>query len=161
MFDWGLLQSLTLRSCEGWENFLIQGSGLSCPTRLKSLEIRTTRNEEIGPERTIAAFLDSFQGLEELFISKHPPSDTLIIWNALEHHKTTLRAFVHHQRSSVGYEDTEDFEEYENQSDNLDLCLTVFGTERAEWSRDRTKHPFHGLDLTFLGLFCRPDLLLV
>jgi hypothetical protein len=117
--------------------------------------------KEIGLERTIAAFLESFQGLEQFFISEYHHSDIMVIWNALKHHKTTLRRFVHHQRGPPEDEDTADFEQFDNESDFSDLSLTFFEKEMIEWSKDRARHPFNELDLKFLGLCCSPDLLLV
>jgi hypothetical protein len=158
-FNWGLLRSLTLRFCEGWEDFLFYGSGLSCPATLKALKIQATINEEIDAERSISTFLGSFQGLEQLLLSNFSPSTTLDIWHALIHHKATLRTFVHHQRGLQEDLDSEDFRE--DDSDSPDLTLTLYTKEMMKWSEDRTTHPLSGLDLEFLSLCCEPKLLMV
>jgi hypothetical protein len=157
VFDWGLLRSLTLRFCDGWEDFLLRGIKLSCPSKLRSLELQSTLNEEIDAEGSIAEFLGSFQGLEQVAISHGSPSFTRDIWDALVHHKSTLRTFVHHQRGLHDDSDSEDFEEVD--TDSADLSLSE--RDVIEWSKDGAVHPLSGLDLEFLGLCCVPDVLMV
>ncbi|KAH7071147.1 hypothetical protein BKA63DRAFT_67729 [Paraphoma chrysanthemicola] len=161
-FAWGSLNSLTLRFCDGWENFLLCGSVSSCPIGIKSLKLQSTLGEEIDADVTIATFLGSFQGLEELFLSHGSPASTLVIWNALVHHQATLTTFVHHQRGlhdEGDLEDLEDFEDFEEyDSDSPDLSLPM--KEIMTWLKDKMKHPLSGLELEYLGLCCHPELLL-
>ncbi|PVH92987.1 hypothetical protein DM02DRAFT_619586, partial [Periconia macrospinosa] len=140
-FDFGSLRSLKVRFCFGWEEFLLCGSCLNRPIRLKCLEIQSTISQEVSVERSISEFLRSFHGLEQLAISTGSPAWILEIWRAALHHKSTLKAFTHHQRDINTDEDSPSFEE---ECDNPDLSLTL---------------PLTGLDLEFLGLCCDPELL--
>ncbi|KAF2193899.1 hypothetical protein K469DRAFT_782205 [Zopfia rhizophila CBS 207.26] len=95
-FDFGLLYSLKLRFCFGWERFLLRGSCLSRPTRLKLLEIQSTIHYEVQAEDSISEFLGSFHGLEQLAISTGSLAWTLDIWRVVLYYKSTLKAFAHH-----------------------------------------------------------------
>jgi hypothetical protein len=156
-FDFGSLRSLKLRFCLGWEDFLRHGSRLNRPTRLKSLEFQSTINYEVlSAEDSISDFLGTFDGLEQLAISTGSPAQTLDIWRAALHHKSTLRAFAHHQR---GMNEDEDSHYFEEECDLPDLSLSLFDEEIAEWTKDPSQHPFNELNLEFPGLCCVPVLL--
>ncbi|PVH92243.1 hypothetical protein DM02DRAFT_677626 [Periconia macrospinosa] len=62
-FDFSSLRSLKMRLCSGWEEFLLCGSRLNRPTRLKCLEIQPTLSNEVSAEGSISEFLRSFHGL--------------------------------------------------------------------------------------------------
>ncbi|PVH91917.1 hypothetical protein DM02DRAFT_635787 [Periconia macrospinosa] len=155
-FDFGSLRSLKLRFCFGWERFLLCGSRLNRPTRLKCLEIQSAISYEESVEESVSEFLRSFHGLEQLAISTGSPAWALDIWRAALHHKSTLKAFAHHQRNINLDEDSPYFEE---ECDNPDLSLTLVDKEMAEWTRIPSQQPLTGLDLEFLGLCCDPELL--
>ncbi|KAH7067917.1 hypothetical protein FB567DRAFT_541451 [Paraphoma chrysanthemicola] len=157
-FDWGSLISLTLRFCEGWEDFLLRGSVSSCSIGLTSLNLQFSPCEEIDAENTIATFLRSFQGLEDLSISHGSPTFTLVIWDALLHHKATLTTIVHHPR---GLHDEADVENSrESDSDSVSPHLSLPSKEMVTWSKDMAEQPLSGLHLKFLGIYCHPELLL-
>lgn len=156
--DFSLLSCIKLRSCPGWEGFLQCGSRLRRPTRLKSLEILSSITDEKYADDSISQFLKSFHGLEQLAICTSSHSKTLDIWRAALHHKSTLKAFIHHQREIELDEEVPAFEE---EHDKPDLSLHNFNKETAEWMTNSSQHPLSGFDLEFLGLCCKPRLLLV
>jgi hypothetical protein len=153
-FDFALLTSLTLRDCRGWESFLQHGSRLNKPTKLKTLDIRFARGyglNELTADGTIPQFVESFHGLEQLAICTGSPSETLDIWRAAFHHRSTLKAFAHQER----FIDTIDQERAECDSPNLSLA----DQDIAKLTGTPSRHPLSELDLEFLGLCCTPELL--
>lgn len=100
------LHSLKMRDCDGWELLLefLTFPSSTPPIVLRSLEIwdRPTP-EEFSKTGILKSFLESFRGLEDLFILT-PPAPVYAIWSALAHHKNTLRRFVHHQRTMLTYD---------------------------------------------------------
>ncbi|KAL2817947.1 hypothetical protein BDW59DRAFT_129607 [Aspergillus cavernicola] len=149
-FNFNSLRSLKLRFCPGWEMFLKQVASLSQPIQLKSLEIQsnTQYNDEDDEAATISEFLDTIEGLEDLYICTSSPSDALVIWRTMVRHKSTLKKFVHHQRS-VSFET-----EYPN-----DLPDLSFVPDNLPLLNDRSQNPFSSLDLECLGMCCRPKYL--
>lgn len=152
----GLLSSLTLRFCYGWENFLRRGCRLSRPTRLKSSDIQSTLSHDIDAENSISRFLGSFQGLEQMAIFTGSPSWILDIWRAALHQQTTLRAFTHHQR---GIDEDEDYPYLREDCESSDLSLSLYDKDMAKWAKNLSKHPWNNMDLEFVGLCCHPELL--
>ncbi|RSM07279.1 hypothetical protein CEP52_005328 [Fusarium oligoseptatum] len=66
----GLLRSLTLRSCPRWTGFLEYAPKLNVPLKLKELEIEDHGDWPDPPRlSTVWGFLDSFSGLEKLYLS--------------------------------------------------------------------------------------------
>ena len=104
VLDFGLLRSLRIRYCEGWEEFLLVLSRRARPPRLRSLEITWWLNEDDPsmPHEAIQTFLRAFKGLEELFLNADSGADPLDVWTAALHHRASLRRFVHHQRGHLG-----------------------------------------------------------
>lgn len=158
-FDFGSLRSLKVRLCRGWEDFLLCGSRSNRPpANLKSLELYTTWDFDEPAESTLCEFLGSIQGLEQLAIytaSSSPSSaSTLNIWSSVaQHHKSTLKAFVHHRREISGDDET---------YDNLELFFTSSPeakTEFDDWINNPSKQLLDELvGLEFLGLCCNPEL---
>lgn len=69
-FSFGLLRSLSLRLCKGWEELLHSIRNSSPTISLKSLSIESdphTNNTESA--LALSSFLDAFEGLEELYVS--------------------------------------------------------------------------------------------
>lgn len=97
-FDFSSLRSLKLRLCPGWDDFLQHVREFCQPITLKSLEIQVATEMEDNFRDTITEFLESFEGLEKLFISTNSEKDPVDLWYALLQHKSTLRRFVHHVR---------------------------------------------------------------
>lgn len=151
-FDFKTLRSLKLRLCPGWDDFL-QHACQSCqPIALKSLEIQITDDIEDNFRDTISEFLESFEGLEKLFISTNSARDPLDLWYAALHHKSTLRRFVHHVRGGA----SEDGFSYEDM-DRPDLSFTQ--KEIKSFGGWFLNNPLHKLDLECIGFSCRPQYL--
>lgn len=100
VFDFGSLQSLKLRHCHGWQDLIILICKGAEPLKLRSLEIQWSFKDNLTkPYESISALLDKIQGLEELFLYTTAAEYSLGPWRALLRHRTSLRRFVHHQRS--------------------------------------------------------------
>jgi len=148
-FDFGLLRSLTLRLTPGWEELLDHLTRSRPPIGLRFLEIQSTTEDSDMHGRSIGPFLESFDGLEALFLWTASSEDTLRIWRSARRHQATLRRFVHHQRMSVDQEsDVEDW-------DSHDLSLRSV----AALGDDPSQNPLGELDLESLGLCCLYDFL--
>lgn len=141
------LQSLQLRYCLSWDKLLhMFNKRAEPPLNLKSLEVQWA-SLSARPERTqqLLTFLQSFQGLEELFIhvTTKKGADSLEVWGAALHHRASLRRFVHHQQVI-------DFEQ--RQRDRPDLTF-VDPVDVEHGSADLLGK----LDLVSLGLCCIPS----
>jgi hypothetical protein len=150
-FDFRSLRSLKLRFCPGWEGFLCHIRSLQQPIFLQTLDIQSNVEYDNADNAasTISAFLEAIEGLQHLFISTSSPSETLPIWRSMLRHRSTLRRFVHHQRSI-------DFRN-EEPCDLPDLSLIV--PDDLAPLEDPLQHPFNNLDLECVGLCCRPQYL--
>ncbi|KAF5566192.1 hypothetical protein FNAPI_1309 [Fusarium napiforme] len=96
------LRHLSLRMCAYWIPFLTDIME-SQPLQLKTLEIldfnlNTSHESAARKASIIARFIDSFKGLEELFISICSPTPSLQLWEHVANHAATLKIFVYHQR---------------------------------------------------------------
>ncbi|KAK8135117.1 hypothetical protein PG984_007129 [Apiospora sp. TS-2023a] len=98
------LEHLKLRFCDGTERVL-QHLTESVSNKLRAVEINMgisflSANDQ---QKILIAFLESFQGLEELYMnmSYWPTGLTTEIWRAVGHHSKTLRGFDYHQRQHV------------------------------------------------------------
>ncbi len=157
VINFGTLRSLTMRRCPSWDRFLahvterVTESGLLI--QLKTLEIYACDDVtcELG-YGTIGDFLDTFDGLEELFISHAGPKKTRRLWNHVIRHQATLTKFVHHQRSRNVDDESPHF--------TKDHDLSDLGMNSRDWrlmEEDPSQNPLATLDLDFLGLCCVPD----
>lgn len=109
-FDIPTLRSLKLRNCQGMNALLKELTSSGQAIKITRLEIELTveieDDQDIWP---LFKFLSSFQGLEDLYVlsdeSEHIFMD---YWQAVVHHKSTLKRTVHQQRmdktrNSIGY----------------------------------------------------------
>jgi hypothetical protein len=119
----------------------------SQPIRLKFLEIQSSIGDEDMVGTAIQPFLESFKGLEALFLSTSARSETLEIWRSASHHRATLTRFVHHQRTIDLDEESPLFE---LECDLPDLSFY----EVADLGEDPSQNPLGELDLKFVGLCC-------
>jgi hypothetical protein len=106
------LQSLKLRNCERTPQLLKSLASSNQDLKLKSFEmvydngILDKRNEISGP---LILFLESFEGLEELYISmKTVVTPMMLFLKSILHHKQTLKRLVHHEREEENREDDDD-----------------------------------------------------
>ena len=103
------LQVLKLHNCAGILTFLLTIVSAGLIMRLKSLEliIADVAVEHDGIlESPLINFLQSFEGLEEIYLMlraesfrpKHWPS---YYWNAILHHKSSLKRLIYHERRPI------------------------------------------------------------
>lgn len=141
-FGFEKLHSLKLLFCPNTVRFLDWGSLLGPPV-LKSLHYKADVTYQA--DESVADFLKTFEGLERLAISLDEPG-TLDIWHALSHHKSTLKAYAHHETVLK-----EDLTGMSRESDGL-YFLVAYEEEMVEWVDDPSKNPFKDLRLEFLGV---------
>ncbi|PYH37434.1 uncharacterized protein BO87DRAFT_413525 [Aspergillus neoniger CBS 115656] len=140
IFNVTSLLSLSLRLCKSWEyallNFLNSGSRIA----LKSLTLETDMRRA-GEDSVLAlpAFLKSFEGLEELYISVLCFESPVPVWRSVFTHKETLRKLVCQQLHIDGY-----------QSEEHGLYLGATGFLEQLTGADQ--NPFVGPRLEFLGI---------
>ncbi|KAK6713076.1 hypothetical protein SNK05_007530 [Fusarium graminearum] len=153
------LTSLTLIMCPYWTLLLQDMAQYPTPVQVKSFEIldfylQTPNVTSIKKVTTITDFLDSFDGLEEVFISHCGPTPVLEFWKHLARHASTLKAFVHHQRIT----DLDDELIISRKGkDVADPGISL--TDRGIIRQDPTRNPLSTLNLEFLGLTCAPEYL--
>ncbi|KAF4957892.1 hypothetical protein FGADI_2721 [Fusarium gaditjirri] len=153
------LRHLSLRMCAYWMPFLSNMMEWQTPLQLKTLEIldfylNTPDETATSKVATVSEFIDSFKGLEEIFVSICGPTPSLQFWEHIAGHASTLRRFVYHQRI------TDQDEELMNSRlgrDSMDL-----GISSEDWKRiqhDALQNPLSSLNLEFVGLACAPKYL--
>lgn len=154
MFDFSVLRSSKLRLCHGWEELLEVLMNYSRPIKLVSLEIQSAISDEPEKSEIIAPFLESFEGLEDLFLQLQIPtaSTRWDIWRSALHHKKTLRRFVYQCRTIGYFENTQDIQ---GVRDVPTLMLTQEDLDVI--FLDPSQNLLSGLDLTGIGLACAPQ----
>ena len=151
VFDFSKIQSLKLRFCPGWQELLDLLTQYPRLVRLKSLEILSTK-EDNGRGQSITRFLESFKGLEDLFLCTSISHNPLDIWRSALHHKATLRRIVHHQREMDTDDESDQFEYY------FDLQnLSFFPEDLARLCANPSQNPLSELELTSVGLCSAPE----
>lgn len=140
IFNITSLLSLSLRLCKSWEyallNFLNSGSRIA----LKTLTLEThMRRAEEDSVLAIPAFLNSFEGLKELYISVCCFISPVPVWRSVLTHKKTLRKLVCQQLHIDGCL----YEEH-----GLYLGATGF----LEQLKGDDRNPSIGPNLVFLGI---------
>ncbi|KAL4882736.1 hypothetical protein BJY04DRAFT_217224 [Aspergillus karnatakaensis] len=157
-FNWSKLQSLHLRFCSGWAEFLHQITRSGQKIDLKSLTLEPSPVLELPGEEVdaICSFLRAFTGLRSLFLSTNGAYGTLEIWGAVLSHKATLKTFVHNQRVpasfwSADWDGDDDFPP-------LDPPKLPFTAQELEMVQDDpATNPLSQLGLEFLGLSFPPN----
>lgn len=149
-FNWGSMQSLSIRFCQDWEAFLKDILSLKKEINIRSLQVQYSPKRNPGGgdgSPAIESFLNAFEGLEELFIATNDATRTDVIWEAITHHKSTLKSLVYHQR-------------YRNRERTMglnflgDRDLHVLISLPKEINKDSSLNPLSQLDLEFLGICC-------
>ncbi|KAF5583559.1 hypothetical protein FPCIR_8973 [Fusarium pseudocircinatum] len=155
----GALRHLSLRMCAYWVPFLTSIVESQTPLRLKTLEIVdfyliTPHETATSKAATITEFIDSFSGLEELFISICGPTPSLQFWEHVVGHAATLKRLVYHQRL------TDRDEELLNSRVGRDSSALGLSSEDLNRIRqDPSQNPLSRLSLEFIGLICAPKYL--
>jgi hypothetical protein len=144
------VRSLKLSFCPGWEDFLDCNSRLTPPKVLKTLELHYNIDQDKSwGEPPLLNFLGTFDGLEQLAIGGPAGYETLDVWRSTLLHKSTLKAFVNHQRDISTDDESLRFEE---ECDSIDGSTSLFEKEMDQWNKDPSLHPFSELNLEFLGM---------
>lgn len=154
--DLGTLQSLTLRNCEGWPLFLAEITKLKPPVQLKTFEVRIEgiyQHWQVSAAEydALLGFIDSFQGLEELFLSLARPIDALQFWSKVAtRHRATIKRFVHHQRlAELGGR--------AQHADDLDIPDFDLGPKLSQLQKENPLRDIHCLES--IGVSCLPEIL--
>jgi hypothetical protein len=104
--DFRKIRSLSLRKCLGWHLLLARIMDEKTEVRLQTLEIQDRPHESLilARKQALARFLDSFRGLERLFVSLvgPPSSHGIDFWAHVVGHRETLRRYVQHERIYKG-----------------------------------------------------------
>ncbi|OBS25943.1 hypothetical protein FPOA_06476 [Fusarium poae] len=153
------LTSLTLRVCPYWTLLLEDMVQSTAPIKVKSFEIldfylQTPNVTAVSKATAITDFIESFDGLEELYISHCGPTPVLEFWDHLSRHASTLKAFVHHQR--ITDQDDELLLSRKGR-DLLDPAISEHDLDRIR--QDLIQNPLSRLNLEFIGLTCAPEYL--
>ncbi|KAG4266768.1 hypothetical protein FPRO04_13134 [Fusarium proliferatum] len=125
------------------------------PVKLRKLELQESwpKNDEgsiyMDEDDPIAFLLDSFEGLEEFYLSQIGGMRSILTWHHVCHHKSTLKIFVNHSR----------FYEERNRRwwDQPDMMLRDWNT--TPFRDDPTSTPLYRLDTEFISLSCAPKFL--
>ncbi|KAG4261641.1 hypothetical protein FPRO03_11658 [Fusarium proliferatum] len=153
--DFEILKSLTIRSCPLWYEFVLTMAQRKVPVKLRKLELQESwpKNDEgsiyMDEDDPIAFLLDSFEGLEEFYLSQIGGMRSILTWHHVCHHKSTLKIFVNHSR----------FYEERNRRwwDQPDMMLRDWNT--TPFRDDPTSTPLYRLDTEFISLSCAPKFL--
>ncbi|KAK8135120.1 hypothetical protein PG984_007132 [Apiospora sp. TS-2023a] len=155
--DFARLERLELRSCGNSELILarLTASSVSSPglllANLRSFALQVPDNIGVVFVTGVLPFLQSFEGLRDLFLDMPTNKDTTAeIWRAAAaHHQRTLRRFVYHQRKYDAEAGTEPGSWL--RWDQPDLCLMS-----SDLGTGPEGNPLCSLDLESLGLGCSP-----
>ena len=106
------LRVLKLHNCRGILIFLstIVNAGAAALLKLKSLELimkdHAVERDDGTMESPLTRFLQSFKGLEELYLMLHsdiigPDRWVSCYWDSILHHSSTLKRLIYHERALV------------------------------------------------------------
>jgi len=119
IFNFDRLQILKLRNCSGTNTLLemlVNSHQIICLTSLK-LVVCSDDPESSSSTPAACRFLEMFGGLKDLFMLVHEPEATTNkYWDAILHHKPTLKRVVYHERD-VDLDD--EFPNFELFADNM------------------------------------------
>jgi hypothetical protein len=109
--------------------------------------------DEYDSGYSITKFLESFEGLEDLFLSTYSDSTTLDIWRSALRHKETLKRFIHHHHRSIDLD-----KESPLFQENCDVPDLSFYLEHvADFPAEPSQNPSSALELTSIGLCLTPE----
>jgi hypothetical protein len=154
------LQSLKLRTCPDWFDFLNAIVEDKLKLNLKAFELTDDLGEYQKTQdgyyaacvASMAAFLASFKGLEQLHLAAFGPQDTAAAWQGYARdHGESLKSFVFHDRlanwdrQSYGSGEVGDFQ-YLLSPDQIKL-----------FKEDPSQNPLSLFNLNFFGVCCRTE----
>ncbi|QGI87145.1 hypothetical protein CEK25_002101 [Fusarium fujikuroi] len=150
--DFEIFKSPTIRPCPLWYEFVLTMAQRKVPVKLRKLELQESwpKNDEgsiyMDEDDPIAFLLDSFEGLEEFYLSQVGGMRSILTWHHVCHHKSTLKIFVNHSR----------FYEERNRRwwDQPDMMLRDWNT--TPFKNNPTSTPLYQLDTEFISLSCTP-----
>ncbi|KAH6845437.1 hypothetical protein B0I37DRAFT_380127 [Chaetomium sp. MPI-CAGE-AT-0009] len=149
--NFNTLTSLTLRRCLGWDGFLARATELKVPIRLRTFEMHIIDRTSDGWGRTVIEdFLNSCEGLEDLFIDEPGQGKTLSFWDNVAHRQPTLKKFVYHQRKA-------EYGRYSFSSEQVVPDLSLLPGEMDQIQDDPSANPLRNMDLELVGLSCHPE----
>lgn len=97
------LQSLKLHKCPGILDLFSAVVDSAIVLKLKYLEIISydppAPGDIISLETGLCQFLESFDGLEDMYIMIYPQELNIGCWEAIAHHKSTLKRLIWHETS--------------------------------------------------------------
>jgi hypothetical protein len=147
------LESLTLRGCDDSGEFLSLLARSSALIRLKTFEVTAAEGLGGNGDRKIAEFVESFKGLQELFVQfAGPKLSPFRVWTALAGHRTTLKRFIYHKRMVLG-----PWPQWDLLDSIEDLGIPDLGLDAPE--QHPQANPIRCLEVECLGLSCRPYIL--
>lgn len=149
--DLAVLRSLTLHRCPGWENVLNHLPQSSQTIKLENLEIQSRRDTEVEHShgvRAISTFIDTFQGLRELFVSLAGTTSLEDIWNSAILHRSTLQGIVAHVRGRPQPEEL-------LRGQLIDVPGFSFSVPEVHFSP--SGNPCNRLNLRYIGICCDPE----
>ncbi|KAF9766324.1 hypothetical protein IL306_001279 [Fusarium sp. DS 682] len=150
--DFETLRSLTIRLCPQWYDFVLEMTSRDIQVKLKKLEIQElwpkndNEDEICDEEDPVEALVNSFGGLEELYLDQVGDMFSKYTWENVCAHGSTLKRFANHSRFYA-----EDLDDWTDLSD-----MMIKERDKELWRDDPTSSPFYELNLDFLGLSCKP-----
>ncbi|CAH0046306.1 unnamed protein product [Clonostachys solani] len=156
------LESLKLRTCPDWFDFLDAIVEDKVELNLKAFELTDDLGEYQKTQdgyydacvASMAAFLASFKGLEQLHLAAFGPRDTAAAWQGYARdHGESLKSLVFHDRSANW-----DRQSYGSGEVSDYPYLLSLGQVKL-FEEDPSQNPLSLFNLNFLGVCCRTDYL--
>ncbi|EEU43788.1 uncharacterized protein NECHADRAFT_82939 [Fusarium vanettenii 77-13-4] len=149
----GLLRSLTLRSCLKWTSFLEYAPKLNVVLKLKELEIEDHYDWPDPPRlSTLWGSLDSFLGLEKLYLSFEELVGILPPCGHISRHRDTLRRLAQYDGAvaNILIGDSDDSDEESQRGSEEE-------SQRDSGGKAPSQNLPSNLYLECLGLSCGPE----
>jgi len=162
-FDFSTIESLKLRSCYGWERVLghlttmLETKSDSRRFAMRCLEVTdyddtndymylySRPGQAEDRPAVIISFLESFEGLQSIFIGLGTGPPELNVWRAASHHRQTLRQFVYHQQKNTLDWDKGPVDEDEEADEESEPLLSSDSEASGLIGDDSPRHPLQGL----------------
>lgn len=158
--DVASMTSLTLRHCQGWNEFLLLMAKGTGPMSLRKLELEYY--EGTLPSSDLINLLNRCANIEEVAIcdaDEELPLVALQTWKSVCHGRPSLRRFVHHQADH--FEKADWLTPTEDPRLGVDVGGDEFLRKLSECISSPGANPFTYSNLEFLGICCFPTDMLV